>query len=224
MIVDPGHGGKEIGTSHTYPDGTTLAEKDLTLKVGLRLVQLLTQSGYSAIPTRTTDRAVNEPPRDLTGDDKLTLADELQARIDLANSAGADLLLSVHFNGVANPGIRGTQVFYSDGRPFSDRAKAFDDLTDASLVKALADAGYSKLDRKSSTDSSVLGSTSHYYLLGPASDVIKRPSNMPGVIAEALYLTNDDDANALRQDRLLDALARGYAEAVKGYFTRYPVV
>ena len=223
VVIDAGHGGKEIGASHSFPDGLQLAEKDLTLKVALRLGQLLSGSSYAAIQTRTIDRAVNEPPRDLTGDDKITLADELQARIDLANAAAADLFVSVHFNGTANPSSRGTQVFYSDGRPFTDRSKVFAELADASLVKALAEAGYSTSDRKASTDSSILGSASHFYLLGAASDIVKRPSNMPGIIGEALYLTNDDDANALRQDRVLEALARGYSEAIKQYFARFPV-
>ncbi len=223
VVVDAGHGGKEIGSSHTFPDGLVLAEKDLTLKVALRLVQLLSDNSFSALPTRTADRGVNEPPRDLTGDDKITLADELQARVDLANNAQADLMLSVHFNGVANPGIRGTQIFYGDGRPTTERSKAFAELADSSVVKALAEAGYATNDRKASSDSSVLGATSHFYLLGPASEIIKRPTNMPAIIGEALYLTNDDDANALRQDRVLEALARGYLEAIKSYFVKFPV-
>ena len=63
----------------------------------------------------------------------------------------------------------------------------------------------------------------HYYLLGGASDIVKRPSQMPGVIAEALYLTNEEDARAVRQDKVIEALARAYAESVKQYFQRFPV-
>lgn len=224
VVVDAGHGGKEIGTSHTFSDGVVLVEKDLTLKVALRLGALLSSSGHAAIQTRTADRGVNEPPRDLTEDDKITLADDLQARVDLANDAGADIFISIHFNGVANPAVRGTQVFYSDGRPHSDRAKFLAEVADANLVKALAEAGYQTVDRKATTDSSILGGTSHFYLLGPAGETIKRPTNMPGIIAEALYLTNVDDAHALRQPHILEALARAYTEAIKQYFARFPVV
>ena len=223
VVVDPGHGGKEIGSSHTFADGLVLAEKNLTLKVGLKLQKLLSDNGHDVIMTRTTDRGVNEPPRDLTGDDKITVADDLQARVDMANAAGADLLLSIHFNGVSDPSKRGTQTFYSDGRPQTERSKVLAELVNSNLVKALAEAGYQTQDRKASTDSSILGGASHFYLLGPASDIIKRPSNMPAVIAEALYLTNPDDANALRQERILDALARGYLEGVKQFFARFPV-
>lgn len=223
VVIDPGHGGKEIGASHTFDDGVVLQEKQLNLDVALRLQKQLDGSGISTLLTRTTDRAVNDPPKDLTGDDKITLADELQARVDLANSAGADLLLSIHFNGVAKPEIRGTQVFYSDGRPQTERSKAFAEIVDAKLVAALAEVGYQTIDRKATPDSRILGQDSHFYLLGPASKIIKRPSNMPAVIAEALYLTNDDDARVLRQERVLDALARAYADAIKEYFARYPV-
>ena len=223
VVLDPGHGGKEIGASFTFPDGVVLAEKNLNLRVGLKLQKLLEDSGHDVIMTRIADRGLNEPPRDLTGDDKITLADELQARVDLANSIGADLLVSLHFNGVSSPGSRGTQTFFSDGRPQSPRSRVLAELVNSNLVKSLAETGYQPLDRKASADSSLLGSNSHYYLLGPQSDIIKRPSTMPAVIAEALYLTNPDEANALRQERVLDALARGYAEAVKQFFARFPV-
>ena len=46
---------------------------------------------------------------------------------------------------------------------------------------------------------------------------------MPGIIGEGLFLTNDDDANALRNDALIEAIARGYAEGIKAYFIRFPV-
>jgi N-acetylmuramoyl-L-alanine amidase len=224
VVVDAGHGGKEIGASYSFADGFKLLEKDLNLKVATRLGPLLTDSGHAVVFTRTADRDVNDPPRDLTGDDKITLADELQARVDVANAAGADLFLSIHFNGVSNPDIRGTQVFYSDGRDLTDRSRALAEIVDASLVKALSEAGYQTIDRKATTDSSILGGgDTHFYLLGPGSKTIKRPSNMPGVIGEALYVTNESDANALRQDRILEAVARGYAEAVKQYFARFPV-
>ena len=91
----------------------------------------------------------------------------------------------------------------------------------APLVQS--DAGYPTIDRKATTDSSILGSQLHFYLLGPRSDIIKRPTEMPAVIGESLYLTNDEDASALRSDKVLDAIARGYVGAVKAYFARFPV-
>jgi len=78
------------------------------------------------------------------------------------------------------------------------------------------------LDHGPPTDSKLLGQDSHYYLLGPESPVIKRPSAMPAIIGEALFVTNPDDAGALRQAKVLDAIARGYADAIQAYFQKYP--
>jgi N-acetylmuramoyl-L-alanine amidase len=222
VFVDPGHGGKELGASLPLGDGTTLLEKDFNLKVATRLAQILRESDVRPVLSRTNDARVNES-RDLTDDGKVNLTDDLQARVDLANEARAQLIVSVHFNGVVDSSKRGTQVFYADGRPFSDRSRMLAELTQANLVKALRDVGYETLDRHATPDSRLLGQSSHYYLLGPASSIIKRPSEMPGIIGEPLFVTNEQDANALRQERVLDAIARAYAEGIRMYFQRLPV-
>jgi N-acetylmuramoyl-L-alanine amidase len=46
---------------------------------------------------------------------------------------------------------------------------------------------------------------------------------MPAVICEGLFLTNDDDANALRNDQVVASIAKGYADGIKAYFAKYPV-
>ena len=50
VTLDAGHGGTEIGTSHTFPDGTVMAEKDLNLRVMLRVRDLLQQAGFQVTP------------------------------------------------------------------------------------------------------------------------------------------------------------------------------
>ena len=222
VMVDAGHGGRETGATYKFPDGSMLMEKDLNLKVATRLAELLREGGINAMQSRTADSQLNGS-RDLTADGKVNLSDELQARVDRANEMRADLLVSVHFNGVTDASRRGTQVFYADGRPFVDRNRALAELTQSHLVKALKEAGYETIDRKATVDTIVLGHGAHYFLLGPASEHVKRPTEMPGIIGEPLFVTNPDDANALRQDRIQAAIARGYAEAVKAYFKQFPV-
>ena len=91
------------GRAIRYPDGTSLAEKDLNLRVMLRVRDLLQQAGYLVTVTRTRDAQVNSDKKDLTADSKVTLSDDLQARVDAANGSGADVFVSVHFNGIADP-------------------------------------------------------------------------------------------------------------------------
>ena len=139
VMVDPGHGGTEIGSTAKYADGQ-LSEKELNLKVATRLTELLRAQGINAMMTRTTDTLVNKD-RDLNGDDKINLTDDLQARVDKANEVQADLLIAVHFNGLDDPSRRGTQMFYADERPFSDRSKSLAEMVQNNMLK--------QLDRKS---------------------------------------------------------------------------
>jgi N-acetylmuramoyl-L-alanine amidase len=222
ITLDAGHGGTEIGTAHTYPDGTTIVEKELNLRVMLRLRDLLQQAGYQVIPTRTRDSQVNADKKDLTGDGRVTLSDDLQARVDMANANGSDLFVSVHFNGISDPNIKGTYVFFDPDRPFADKSKALAEMVDQAISRSLREAGYTTVDHGATKDTAVLGGD-HYYLLSPKTNAVTRPSEMPAIIGEGLFLTNDDDANALRKDAIVEAVARGYAEGIKAYFARYPV-
>jgi N-acetylmuramoyl-L-alanine amidase len=221
VFVDAGHGGKEIGSSFRFEDGNALVEKDLNLKVGTRLAALLRAAGLGVVVSRTVDAQVNGT-RDLTNDGRVNVTDDLQARVDAANAAKAHLLISVHFNGVDDPSKKGTQTFYSEGRPFTERNRALAELVQASLIRNIRGAGYQADDRGATNDSRVLGQGSHYYLLGPESPTIRRPSEMPGIIGEALFLTSAEDAQALRQEKVLEGVARGYFEAIQAYFEKYP--
>jgi N-acetylmuramoyl-L-alanine amidase len=221
VFVDAGHGGKEIGASFRFEDGRSLVEKDLNLKVATRLATLLRGAGLGVAVSRTVDAQVNGT-RDLTNDDKVNLTDDLQARVDAANAVRADLVISVHFNGIDDPSKKGTQTFYSEGRPFSAKNRQLAELVQASLVRGIRGAGYPTDDRGATSDSRVLGQNNHYYLLGPESPVIRRPSEMPGIIGEPLFLTNPEDAQAIRQEKVQEAVARGYFEAIRAYFEKYP--
>ncbi len=222
VTLDAGHGATEIGTAHTFADGTVLREKDLNLRVTLRLRELLQQVSYQVTPTRTRDTQANVDIKDVNGDGRVSLSDDLQTRVDIANGAGSDIFVSVHFNGVSDPNAKGTYMFFDPDRPFADRSKALAEMVDQSLTRALKDAGYATIDHGPTKDTSVLGGD-HYYLLSPKTNAVPRPSDMPAIIAEGLFLTNEDDANALRKDAMVEAVARGYAEGIKAYFAKYPV-
>jgi N-acetylmuramoyl-L-alanine amidase len=221
VTLDAGHGGSEIGASHVYPDGTVVQEKELNLRVMLRLRDLLQQAGIQVTTTRTTAGPVNRDGKDLTGDGKVTLSDDLQARVDAANQAGSDIFVSVHFNGQSDANAKGTYMFFDPDRPFADRSKALATFMDQSLAAALHGAGYTTTDHGATPDTSVLAGD-HYYLLSPKTNIVPRPSNMPAIICEGLFLTNNDDAAALRKDAVLEAIAQGYAAGIKAYFGKFP--
>jgi len=217
IVLDPGHGGKEIGAAHTFPDRKVLTEKDLNLAVATRTAAILRGAGFSVIQTRTTDSWVDSSLKDVDGDGKVGLADDLQARVDIANNAHATLFLSIHFNGDDNSTISGTTVYYDDAMPFYHRSWYFARLLDSEAVAALQRVGYSTVNRGVQTDSQAAGLGSHFYVLGPDA---ARPIQMPGALVEGLFLTNARDAQALRDPRVQDALASAYARAIELYYGR----
>ena len=91
IVIDPGHGGKDTGTS--TPSG--LAEKEVTLDIGIRLRHLLEQAAFEVVMTRDKDEAV-----------------PLRQRTALANAQGADLFVSIHLNWIDGGQMRGMETYY----------------------------------------------------------------------------------------------------------------
>src|SRR6516225_7952156 len=110
VTIDAGHGGSEIGASYRFADGTLLQEKDVNLQVALQLGRMLQTDGIEVTYTRTNDMSVNAKRQDLNGDGKVSLAHELQARVDAADVAGSDVFVSVCFNGSSDPSVRGAET------------------------------------------------------------------------------------------------------------------
>jgi N-acetylmuramoyl-L-alanine amidase/LysM repeat protein len=220
VVLDPGHGGNQIGAAHVFPDKTTLVEKTLNLIVAEKTAHLLQQAGRQVLLTRTTDALVNNPPRDLTGDGRLTLDDDLMARIDLANDSGAAVLVSIHFNGSTNTAIRGAEVYYNGRRSFSDTNKKLAQMLLDHMLKATKESGYDLPSRGVKLDEAAVGQGNSFYLLGPKGTNKPRESMMPGALVEGAFLTNTDDAALVRQEGFLDALALGYARAIEQYFAQ----
>lgn len=222
VTIDPGHGGDQVGASHIFPDGTVLQEKALTLRVATRLHVLLQQAGLTVVQTRTTDSEVMPlDGQNINADGSVDLRDDLQARVDMANNAHSNLFVSMHFDGDANPAIKGTYVLYDPDRPFTSQSETLAQIMDTNLVQAMQAAGYSSDDHGPTPDTEQLGGD-HYYLLGPESDTIARPSLMPAVICEPLFLTNDQDATALLSDAFVDDVAHGYANGITAYARQFP--
>jgi N-acetylmuramoyl-L-alanine amidase len=218
VVLDPGHGGSEIGTGRVLIDGTTLAEKQLNLKVAQKVAELLRQAGQPVLLTRTADVQVNNPPRDITGDGEATMDDDIQARIDIANSSRASLLLSIHFNGSVDPQLRGVEVYYNSSRPYAGKSKQFAQLVLDSYLAAVKSAGYQVPSRGVREDERAAGKGNDFYLLGPVDEGRPRASQMVGVLVEGGFVTNDEDAALIKQEKFLDTVARGYAQAILQWF------
>jgi N-acetylmuramoyl-L-alanine amidase len=101
IFLDPGHGGMDGGCS--YQD---LIEKDVNLKIGLKLRTTLESKGYEVKMTRSADIHLCQ--------DKFSKKEDLVTRIDMINKSSADLFISIHTNSFVNPKYYGAQVFYNN--------------------------------------------------------------------------------------------------------------
>lgn len=218
IAIDPGHGGPESGAA-----AFGLVEKEVNLQIALKLAELLRSEGYVAVLTREKDEATH--PAYQGGGYGGGLALDLQARIDTANNAGADLFISIHNNGHPDPNQSGTEVYYNKLRSFADRNRALAQLVLEALVQRIRALGYPVVNRgiKDDTNFRVFrGRVFNIYVLGPGDNVRPHiPTQMPGVLGESLFITNPGDAAMLRQERTLDAIAAGYRDAITAYFREY---
>jgi N-acetylmuramoyl-L-alanine amidase len=96
IVIDPGHGGSDLGI--VVPDGPLRwTEADLAFDLATRLEGRLAAAGMRVHLTRGPTRQDPLPDRD---------------RARLANTLGADLFISVHIDGHANPAANGVATYH----------------------------------------------------------------------------------------------------------------
>jgi N-acetylmuramoyl-L-alanine amidase len=253
VAIDPGHGGcLDFGVPDPSKRGPAHAEKTMTLGIGLALRRLLETQGVTAVMTRTTDDALagddypqlgcNGPPwRDVNGDGKAGFdragstrtRDELSARIDLANLARADVLVSIHINSMTQNGvaykIAATQTFYDDETPWgTSRSSALARDIQADVVRQLDGlAPYARQDRHTQAIS--------YYMVGrqwAAGDTCDdggiwckphRGLQMPGVLSEVGSISLAAEQDLLVSDAGQQAAAEGVYRGLVSYFNQRPL-
>lgn len=198
IAIDAGHGGRDTGTQNTR---LKLDEKGFTLDVARRLQVLLEREGYKVVMTRTDDRFV-----------------ELDERAALANRAGADLFVSIHFNAVSNaPSVRGTETYILTPRHHAS--------TQPERDKSMVPTNYPGNSRD--VWNAVLGYGMHRQLLeklGTFDRGLKRARfkvltllKCPGVLIESAYLSNDAEAEKIRTPAYRESLAEAIAAGIRAY-------
>lgn len=216
VAIDPGHGGLEYwGASARDAEGNLWIEKDLTLAVSRRLQQLLADAGYNTLLIRSEDGTLT--PWN-SADYRPSMIAETQARVDRANEAGADVLLSIHFNGWVDSSQHGTEAYCNPDRSFGEENCRLAGFLQQALVQRIREAGYDVADRGVKNDGQVNGDPNNQHSFALGTNAGFSPSLMPGAIAEALFLSNPDDLAFLRREDAIDVIAGAFLEGVNAYF------
>ncbi len=234
VFLDPGHGGIDEGAIGIANDGQPVYEKTITLALAERTAAILRAAGYEVVQSRTSDELPGLQPSDLTTDGvELTpqgVLNDLQRRIDLANSSNAQVFLSIHLDANDDPSASGTSTYYDSTRTFGSGNLRFATLVQQDAISSLHGAGYTTPDLGVIDDTGLDGNSlgalpdtyNHLVVLGPSVDGQLRATAMPGALNEALFLSNPVEATAATDPAVQDLLAIGYANAIQRFLTMTP--
>jgi N-acetylmuramoyl-L-alanine amidase len=207
IALDPGHGGGDPGMEN---ETLRLQEKILTLDVALRLEKILQAEGYRVVLTRRDDRQL-----------AATKSADWQQRSIIANQAGADLFVSIHFNSLyPNTRVGGTETFvFTRPGQRSDQSLGLGQADDTEKELApihrsdpwnslLAHAMQGAILKRLGT-SDRGQKTKHSAPL--------RGLNCPGVLVESVFLSNEAEAKRAATEAYRQQIAVAIAEGIRAY-------
>lgn len=214
VVIDPGHGGHDPGA--VGPEG--LKEKDVVLAIGLKLAEKLKEEmGLDVVMTRSTDVFI-----------------PLEERTAIANKVNADLFVSIHANASLNNSAAGIETYYLNLAKTDKAARVAARENNTSLEKVgllqailfdlmanykindsarLADevqkALYARISRVHHDARNLGVKQGPFYVLVGAT--------MPSILVETAFISNDQEAELLRDPHYQDTAAAGIAEGIRSY-------
>ena len=212
VVLDPGHGGHDVGTHG--PSG--LYEKDIVLDVARRLGALLEQRlGGEVIYTRSDDTFI-----------------ALEDRTKIANDRKADLFLSIHANSSPYRAAAGVETYYLNfttskaaldvaARENASSERSIYDLKEVLQKIALKDKIDESREFAARLQTALYGVSARGNAAARNRGIKKAPfvvligASMPSVLAEIGFLTNSTDEALLRKpehrQKIAEALYKGIA-------------
>ena len=221
VVIDAGHGGKFPGAHYG-----NVYEKDLTLKVALKLGKLIEEGmpGVKVVYTRKTDKAL--------GTD---LATDLQARADIANKAGGALFVSIHVNAAKSSAARGVETLimgespkeqrYNENALFENNREDLIDMSDertAAIVRAYIQNlqftyGEYSMALARCIQNNYLKAGRHSRGIKPQLLRVLYATDMPGVLTEIGFMSNAQEMAYMKSEKGQDEIARSIYEGVRDY-------
>lgn len=217
VVIDAGHGGKDGGTQGSR--GTL--EKDVVLSIAHRLAVLIQhEDGIRSVMIRDDDQFV-----------------ELQRRADIAQSAKADLFISLHADAYENDAAEGISVFtLSETGASSEAARCLADRENAGqvagvdlksqdplLASVLVDLSKNAtLEASDQAASRMLKAFQkefrlHNATIQKAGFAVLKSLDVPSMLIETAFLSNPAEELKLLDPRHQDRIAHAILGGIKAY-------
>lgn len=223
VVIDPGHGGMELGAKGKFGH----LEKDITLAIALKLKALIEKNlAFGVVLTR--DKDVDVP---------------VENRAAIANNVKADLFISIHTNGSRLKAAEGSETFFLSSGPTPDeetRRLAYlenngsriedhvDKRSESDVKMILWDMAQTAYIRQSSQLADLIQAELNS-LLGTRNRGIKQaPFKVltgvacPAVLIEAAFISNPDEEKKLATDEFQMSVAEAIFRGLSKYLQIYP--
>lgn len=221
VVLDAGHGGKDCGAKIGK-----VCEKTLTLNISKKATEILKKRGYKVFVTRNGDKYLN-----------------LTDRTKMANDKNADIFISIHANALDKKAknyklANGIETYFlSTAR--SERARKVAEIENKDDIEIMNH--FSKLSFLNSLNSQrllasnklaidvqsgMLINARKLYKTTVDGGVREGPfwvlagALMPSILIEVGYMTNENDLKRLQSKEYQNALAKGIADGIDGYFLK----
>lgn len=188
VVIDAGHGAEDGGKVGI----NGVLEKEINLKIALKVEALLKQQDVTVIMTRTDDEG--EYPK--TGSNRKQR--DMKKRVERINEERPVLAVSIHQNSFPDQSVSGAQTFFFQG---SQKGQMAAELLQAQLIQTLQP----KKERVAKGNDS-------YYLL--------KYSQFPIVIVECGFLTNQEEAGLLCKEEYQQQIAWAIHLGILQYLTQ----
>lgn len=216
IVIDPGHGGKDPGARGLQ----RTEEKDITLKVGLQLRELLSkQPGVRVLMTRDRDVFI-----------------ELEDRARFANSSEADLFVSIHVNSHPSRQVKGIEIYHfgeakdqraleiaarENGTPISNTGVGWEylvaDLLTAKKIEESLELAWNAKEAMISQMNGQYVVNDHGVKTAPF--YVLRFTSMPSILAEIAYISNPDEEDLLRKPAFVRDVAQSLYHGIVSFLT-----
>lgn len=222
IIIDPGHGGKDPGTS--FPK--VVSEKDIVLRFSRILKKHLSRNNnYRIFLTREDDRFVS-----------------LIDRVNFAKSKNADLFISIHADASSSSSTKGFSVYTLSDKGLDKEAEKLAAIENSyAMANSRYNSNYLRNARnpsdfvnyqrklknnrfKSTKFASTLTSRvkSKTPLLNnplrSAGFAVLKSDEFPSVLVELGFVTNEFDRKNLRSGNWLQTISSQFVSAINEYF------
>ncbi|QGU96459.1 N-acetylmuramoyl-L-alanine amidase CwlD [Clostridium bovifaecis] len=189
VLIDPGHGGIDGGA--VSKKGTV--EKDINLKISLKLKKELETKGFNVVLTRDEDKGLYSD----IGKVRDKKNEDLNNRCKVKNETKCDAFISVHLNMFEQSQYYGAQVWYSK----EGESGQFAHIMQQNLIK---DINNNNKRREKCAKG--------------AYKILRCHDDVPSVLVECGFLSNPTEEEKLKEDSYQLEIAKSLAKSIEEFF------